>query len=205
MFHSLYQKTQAAPPPAETAIFPFPASFLDAFEDINPLDWQLLLQDNQHATQISYETLKSMPQFHLEERLVSAEGWSVKAKWSGVLLREVIEQFKPEPQCKYLIQTNATGHHESLPLDLSELDNWLLCTAVNDIPLSPLYGGPVRLIGFNRFSYKGLSQITQIDFTEEDLETTYWQSKGYSRDGKITGGDYYAFDFEAFRPVHTPS
>lgn len=203
MFHSLYKKTQVAPPAPEAQALPFPASYLDAFEDFSPLDWQLLLQDNNHSQVITFDELKKLPQFNIEDRLVSAEGWSIKAKWSGVLLKEVIDQFKPDVASKFIVQTNAAGHHECLPCDLDQLNNWLFCTAVNDIPLSPLYGGPVRLIGFNRFSYKGLCQITQLDFTEDPLETTFWEAKGYDRDGKITSGDYYAFDFEAFRSIHT--
>lgn len=203
MFHSLYQKSVVTPPAPEKAALPFPANYLDAFEELNPLDWQLLIQDSAHSLIISYEDLKKMPQVHQEDRMVSAEGWSVKAKWSGVSLKALMAQFQPDSQAKFITQTNISGHHESLPLDADLLEGWLLCTEVNDIPLASIYGGPVRLVGFNRFSYKGLSQITQIDFSEDDLETTYWQGKGYDREGKITGGDYYAFDFEAFRPIHS--
>jgi DMSO/TMAO reductase YedYZ molybdopterin-dependent catalytic subunit len=66
-------------------------------------------------------------------------------------------------------------------LPLSELlkDNVLLAYKLNDKPLSPERGGPLRLIIPSKYAYKSPKWIRKVKFTTKQ-ELGYWETKGYS-------------------------
>lgn len=201
-FYSLHHK----PRQQDRVVLPFPASYRDGLQSgASTRDWTLHLSGLKGDERIlSFKDLLGLPQSKLEQRLVSSEGWSYKATWEGVLFSDLLQAHPPVEDARFLIQTNAAGHQESLPLDTTAYPFWLLCHSVNGVQLPDLYGGPIRLTVFNRFSYKGLPQITRLAFSPTDLETTFWETHGYDREGAITPGDYYAFDQAAFRPIRGP-
>ncbi|MGE0199849.1 MAG: molybdopterin-dependent oxidoreductase [Candidatus Melainabacteria bacterium] len=207
MFHSLYQQAQT--PSAPDTAQPWPATYLDAMADLTPAQWTLTVDGLvEKPRSFTYsEFLALQPALSQQERrLISAEGWSYRGQFEGILLAALVNAVKPSPQAKFLIQTNASDHQTAIDLTMAIREKAMFCHRVNGQALSPLYGGPIRLMVFHRFSHKGLGQVTRLTFSETPLEASqdFWVHKGYTLEGTVSPGDYYAFDLGAFRPIREP-
>ncbi len=232
MFQTLYQRTKANP--NNNLTFPWPATYADSIMPIEKNPYTLKLSgclevprpekkasekpedETEHndpenpppplATELTldWETLLKLPKTTQTRRTVSAQGWSYKTTWEGITLEELIKKVNLKPEASWLKQTNLSGHTEYLPLEVALSGKALLCYQANETLLPPLYGGPLWLMVFNRFNYKGLGQITELAFIDKnDVQPGFWETKGYSAEGAITPGNYYAFDFSDHRPIET--
>ncbi len=191
----------------------WPASYEShGISELSFEDWDLSTGGAiEKPTRFVYRNIQAMPQNTQERRWISADGWSIKASWQGVLIEELVKRIHPQytanpsDEALWVHQRNRQGAVECLLLkDLIE-GKALLCHKVNGQPLPWLHGGPVALMVFDRYGYKGLGQITELNFETSPLAgATTHQEKGYPSDGQIAPGDYYAFDLQAFRPLHGP-
>ncbi len=151
---------------------------------------------------LSWDELLALPQVTQERRTVSAQGWTYKTSWQGVTLATLLEKITLKPEATWIKQTNLSGHVEYLPLNTALASQALLCYKTQEAFLPPLYGGPLWFMVFDRFNYKGLSQLSRLAFISEDqVQAGFWEQKGYSTEGAITPGNYYAFDLADHRPV----
>lgn len=208
MFHNLYHEKQQRQQYAHLSdkLLDLPASFYDGF-DPKPFPGWSLTVDGHVQTPRNYQEhqLKSLPQITQNRRLVSADGWTYRTEWMGIPLQHLVEAVKPTAQGTWLRQENLTGDISYLPLQELLRGRPLLCVAVGNQPLPPVYGGPLRLLVFDRYSYKGLGQLCKLSFVSQDeLTPESWQQRGYTQEGTLVPGRYYAFDLKRFRPVPQP-
>ena len=66
-------------------------------------------------------------------------------------------------------------------MPLKELldDDVLLAYRLDDKPLEPKHGGPLRLVVPKKYAYKSAKWVRKLRFTEEQ-ELGYWEKRGYS-------------------------
>jgi DMSO/TMAO reductase YedYZ molybdopterin-dependent catalytic subunit len=209
MFRSLYTRFQdelQPRPDQPDRPLDWPATYGEGLVAVQADQWALEiggLVDKPRS--LSLAELKKLSQITQNRRLVSADGWTVRTEWGGISLQSLVEWVRPAMRATLLRQENLSGHVEFIPLADCLKSRALLCFNVSGKPLPALYGGPLRLLVFDRFSYKGLGQLARLDFVPPDQETpSYWEQKGYAKDGQIEPGKYYAFDLKKFRPVPAP-
>lgn len=212
MFHSLYNRTTASIAPAtelaenttDKTFLNWPASYLDGFQAFDPDHFRLEvggLADKPQA--FSLKELTGFTRIQQNRRLVFADGFSFKATWEGFVVHELLHRVSPKPEAKFLIQTSLSGHVECLPLKDLYTQRALFCLRVSGKNLPAIYGGPLRLLVFDRYAHKGLGQITRLELSEEEVPG-YYASKGYAPDAQIEPGDYYASDLQSLQPIKTP-
>ncbi len=203
MFHSLYTRSQATAAqenPLATAR-PWPAVYQQGIVSIQPHEWILTISGLvENPGQFTDAELKSWPQVTQNRRLVDVGGWTYRSEWQGVLLEELIRRVNPLPEAQFIHQVNLAGEQECLPLADALSGKALLCHSEAGQPLPPVYGGPWHLLVFDRYSYKGLTQISGLVFSAEPLAGTP-QQRGYAAEGYIEPGSYYAMDLQNARPV----
>ena len=205
MFHSLVKTRSAVAPDALRADAPgaYPATYQPG-GFTRPLPQPYVLNVTGLVAQPQAFTLKDLAELGdgvYEGRLVSADGWSYHSRWDAVLLKRLIDRVQPLPEAQYLNQTDLQGRTEWLALSHVRNSNALLCTGERGQPLAPLYGGPLSLMLFDRYSYKGLGQLATLDFAATPAENPEGQRRGHAAEGRIVPGDYYAFDQKASRRV----
>ena len=149
----------------------------------------------------SYDDLLRQPMTSVHRRLFSHQGWSYKAHWQGILLKTLLEQAQPLIGEGHIVQTNLADAKESFPLSLIQGLDVLLCLRHNNEPLHAAYGGPLRMMVFSRYAYKGLLQLNKIHIDDKPVEGLSHQY-GYPAEGTIQPGSYYAFD--AAQPLNYP-
>jgi DMSO/TMAO reductase YedYZ molybdopterin-dependent catalytic subunit len=133
----------------------------------------------------SYPELKGLPR---QERLVTVdcvEGWSVKALWEGIPLRELFALVKPKPEANTVIFHAQDGYTTSLPLDYLLERNIIIADRINGLPLPPALGSPFILVAEGKWGYKWARWITKIEFSANPDYRGFWESRGYSNKGDL--------------------
>lgn len=191
----------------EGLFLPYPATYADGMATLERSSFELAISGEVAEPKVfSWKDLIALPLTRQNRRIVSAQGWTYRTQWEGVLLSDLLEKvtLRHEHSSLFLCQVNALGQESPLALEALIQGEALLCYRVNGQLLNRLYGGPLRLTVFDRYSHAGLGYLTELKFLlppEAAVVQGFWEQKGYPRDAAIQPGDYYAFDLAATRPV----
>jgi DMSO/TMAO reductase YedYZ molybdopterin-dependent catalytic subunit len=134
--------------------------------------------------------LRRMEQVTQITRHDCVEGWSVIAKWSGVRLGDVLALAQPRSDARYVVfhcmdkDDQGTPYYESLDLHEANHPQTLLALRMNDRPIVPDHGAPVRLKVPTQLGYKSAKWIKRIEVVAsfKDLyqgSGGYWEDQGY--------------------------
>jgi DMSO/TMAO reductase YedYZ molybdopterin-dependent catalytic subunit len=134
--------------------------------------------------------LQSMPQQTQITRHDCVEGWSAIGKWSGVPLGQLLDAVAPRPDARYVVfrcmdnDGSGTMYYESLDLHQARHPQALLALRLNDAPLDPEHGAPVRLRVPTQLGYKSAKWIGRIEVVGSFATIAagnggYWEDQGY--------------------------
>ena len=144
--------------------------------------------ERKHA--FSMDELRRMPQQTNITRHDCVEGWSAIGKWRGVRLADIVDVVKPRADAKYVVfhcmdvSSDGTPYYESLDLHQARHPQALLALALNDKPLDPAHGAPVRLRVPTQLGYKSAKWVGRLEFvgSYKNLYSGgggYWEDQGY--------------------------
>ena len=117
--------------------------------------------------------LKGLTREKVKKTMVSAEGWHSTHVWGGVWLSTLMQALRgsvPGLDSKYLLQTNCWGQQEVLRLSPDLEKSALICDQIDGAPLpstGPHACGPLWLVVFDRYSYKGLEGLSRLSLLNE--------------------------------------
>lgn len=134
--------------------------------------------------------LYAMPQRTQITRHDCVEGWSAIGKWSGVPLAEVLDRAGARPSARYVLfhcmDNDGSGnfYYESLDLHQARHPQALLALRLNDAPLDPDHGAPLRLRVPTQLGYKSAKWIGRIELVGGFAKIYgggggYWEDRGY--------------------------
>ena len=155
--------------------------------------------------------LKGMPVTSQITRHDCVEGWSCIGRWTGVLLREILDQVRPKPEANYVVfhcfDRYATDYTTDTPqagmdpsdspvfygsIDMREArqPQTLIAYGFDDAELPVEHGAPLRLKLPRQLGYKNTKYIKSIDLVAsfKDLgqgKGGYWEDQGYEWYGGI--------------------
>lgn len=144
--------------------------------------------ENRHAFTLA--ELQAMNQATQITRHDCVEGWSAIGKWSGVPLRDMLAKVKPRSDARYVVfhcmdvDDQNTPYYESLDLHQASHPQTLLALRLNDAPLDPDHGAPVRLRIPTQLGYKSAKWIGRIELVGSYGNIYagnggYWEDQGY--------------------------
>lgn len=118
------------------------------------------------------------------------EGWSQIGKWSGVPLATVLALAKPAPDARYVVfhcfdhDDSNNAYYESLNFHQAAHPQTLLALDLNDKPLAPDHGAPVRLRVPTQLGYKSAKWVGGIEVVASFAHIGagnggYWEDQGY--------------------------
>lgn len=172
----------------------------EGIPDVEPETYRLQvlgLVSNERA--FSLAEIKNMPFTRLDARLTSVSGWSVRARWDGVLWRDFIKELQLMPGTSFVTFTSIGGYDTSLPLEQLN-ERVMLVYGVDGEPLEPEYGWPLRLLVPHLWGYKSCKWLALIEFTDHD-RGGFWEDRGYSRSGQIEPGLTLDINTGTERPI----
>ena len=136
---------------------------------------------------LSYADLLAMPAFDFEA-LIACAGNSPggpavgQARWRGVSMTALLAEINPLPNSRYAHLYAVDGYSTSLSFE--QLNSAVLVYAMNDAPLPPEHGGPLRLIVPGLYGYKMPKWIQRILLADAPL-AGFWEGRGWPQSGTV--------------------
>jgi DMSO/TMAO reductase YedYZ molybdopterin-dependent catalytic subunit len=156
-------------------------------------DWRLEVHGLvEQPLSLSLGDLKALPQQAQITKHNCVQGWSGVAKWKGVRVSEILARCKPLPEARYLKFTSyglAQYSYGGKPLEpfyevidpiLANHKQTILAYEVNDEPLPPRHGAPLRLRVETQVGYKMVKYLHSIELIAD--YRTEGEGQGGSRE-----------------------
>jgi DMSO/TMAO reductase YedYZ molybdopterin-dependent catalytic subunit len=121
-------------------------------------------------------------------RLDCVEGWSVNILWEGFKVQDIVKDAQPLPTAKVVIFHAYDGYTTSFPIEYVMDNNILLAYKMNDVVIPPERGFPFQLVAENKWGYKWIKWVTEIEFSDNIDYKGYWEERGYSNSGDLNKG-----------------
>jgi len=118
------------------------------------------------------------------------EGWSAIGKFGGVPLAKVLSLVKPSADARFVVfhcfdrDDSNNPYYESLNLHQAAHPQTVLALDLNDKPLDPDHGAPVRLKIPTQLGYKSAKWVERIELVANFTHVLggnggYWEDQGY--------------------------
>jgi len=152
----------------------------------DPSTWRLVV-DGQVATplSLSLDDLRRMPRTSYTVKHHCVEGWSAIASWAGTPVSAVVERCRPRPTARYIFFKSFDADYSN-GWDLASAlhPQTILAYAMNDNPLPPAHGAPLRLYSPTKLGYKMTKYLVSMTFMDK-RPGGYWENRGYPWFGGI--------------------
>jgi DMSO/TMAO reductase YedYZ molybdopterin-dependent catalytic subunit len=134
---------------------------------------------------LSMDDVRALPAVSQVSDFHCVDGWGVNdMRWRGVRLQTIIDMVQPQNAGFITFHSLDGVYKDSLSLVQATLPDVLLAYELNDAPLSPRHGLPLRLIAPHMYGYKGPKWLTRVEFAADQV-TGYWEERGWALDGWI--------------------
>lgn len=136
------------------------------------------------AAEYTYSEIASgYPAYKKVVTLDCVEGWSVTILWEGVLVRDILEQADAQPEATTVILHAVDGYTTMFPLEYFYENDILLAYSMNGVTLPAERGFPFQLVAEDKWGYKWIKWVTEIELSADETYRGYWESRGYSDSG----------------------
>lgn len=113
------------------------------------------------------------------------EGWSVTILWEGVLVRDLLKEAGPKPDAKTVIFHAYDGYSSEFPISYFYDNDILMAYRMNNVTIPAERGFPFMLVAEDKWGYKWVKWITEIELSNDTNYEGYWESRGYSDSGDL--------------------
>ncbi|MGH7521398.1 MAG: molybdopterin-dependent oxidoreductase [Gemmatimonadales bacterium] len=146
----------------------------------NPAAWRLRVEGLVRRPQaLSLDDLHAMPGTSYTVKHHCVEGWSAIATWHGVPVSAIAERCELLPAARYVrFDSFDSGYSNGWDMASAMHPQTILAYGMNDNPLSPAHGAPLRLYSPTKLGYKMTKYLVSVTFTAE-RPGGYWEDQGY--------------------------
>lgn len=176
----------------ETGRFPLVGERSPSAELADPRTWSLAISG---VVENPFElTLAGYMDLHhqsLKFDIHCVTSWSrPDSRWSGVPLFSLLDEARPLPDARFLSFSaySPRDHHTSLPLEVARRSSWLVHEFDGEA-LTPDHGGPVRVVTPEKYFYKSLKWVRQIEILTKDRLGWWETNSSYHNNADPLAGD----------------
>jgi len=168
-------------PPNQKVTSKFPVLHVGPTAKFDPKTWDFVVEGLvKNPVRLTYEQFLKLPKMVSVSDFHCVTGWSkLGNRWEGVAFKTISDMVKPLKKAKYVTVVAEGDYTTSLPLDELLDNDVLLAYILDDKPLEPEHGGPLRVVVPKKYAYKSAKWVRKLRFTEEQ-EIGYWEKRGYS-------------------------
>lgn len=154
---------------------------------INGSDYRLTVDGLTNTTTVSTyrEILDRHPHYTKLVTLHCVEGWDVTILWEGVLVRDLIREAGPDPRANTVIFHAHDGYTTSFPLRYLMDNEIIMAYRMNNVTLPAERGYPFALVAEEKWGYKWIKWIEQIELSDDPGYQGYWEQRGYANSGNL--------------------
>ena len=146
----------------------------------DPASWRLTVDGLvERPLSLTLDDLKRMPRASYTVKHHCVEGWTAIASWAGVPVSEIVLRTRPKPAARYIMFRSFDADYSNGWDMASALHpQTILAYAMNDNPLSPAHGAPLRLYSPTKLGYKMTKYLVSMTFMDT-RPGGYWEDQGY--------------------------
>lgn len=133
----------------------------------------------------TYDDIVDIQSYSKVVTLDCVEGWSAKILWEGIILRELLEESDILSEANTIIFHAEDGYTTSYPIEYIMDQDILMAYKMNGLTIVPERGYPFQLVAEDKWGYKWIKWITEIEFSDDESYEGYWESRGYSNTGNL--------------------
>jgi DMSO/TMAO reductase YedYZ molybdopterin-dependent catalytic subunit len=185
----LFSRHRLAPELPLSATTPedaLPAYFISDAMPSAPAHWSLKVGGMiAHPMEFSLDQLQKLPQTEMRVQHHCVEGWSAVASWYGVRLSDIAKLVGLSRQVNYVeFRSFDSNFWSSWDLASALHPQTLLAYGMNDHPLGPEHGAPLRVYSAVKLGYKMVKYLTEVNFLSYQTGG-YWENQGYDWFGGV--------------------
>ena len=172
-----------------SSIYDFHENSIAGPQHINESDYRLTVTGLTKSTKVStYRGILDNNQHYSKVvTLHCVEGWDVTLLWEGVLVRDLIQEAGVDPRANTVIFHAHDGYTTSFPLRYIMDNDIMMAYAMNNVTLPAERGFPFELVAEDKWGYKWIKWIEEIELSDNPDYRGYWELRGYSNSGNLTG------------------
>lgn len=142
----------------------------------------------QNPRKFTWQELVAMPKTIADARLTSVTRFSVRGKWGGVKVADILKTVGASHSVRYIrFWSYRKIYDTSVPIDVAIKDRMLLAYEFDGDLLEEDYGGPVRAFCPYLWGYKSAKSVMKVELMDHYV-SGYWEQRGYTDDAKIEAG-----------------
>ena len=134
------------------------------------------------------QVLSAFSNYQKVVTLNCVEGWSATILWEGVLVKDILNASAPLPDGTVVIFHAYDGYTTSFPLEYLINNDILLAYKMNGVVLPPERGYPFQLVAEEKWGYKWIKWVTEIELSDDENYRGFWEQRGYSNSGNLDEG-----------------
>lgn len=128
---------------------------------------------------LGWDDLQRLPAATVTTDVHCVTGWSRQdVRWTGVRVRDLLDHVGALPSATHALVYGANAYSANLDVPTLRRDDVLLAWAVDDEPLTPEHGAPLRLVCPSRYFWKSTKWVETIQLLDRDVPG-YWEVRGY--------------------------
>jgi DMSO/TMAO reductase YedYZ molybdopterin-dependent catalytic subunit len=152
----------------------------------DPASWRLTVDGLvEQPLSLSLDDLQRMPRASYTVKHHCVEGWTAIASWAGVPVSEVVLRARPKPAARFIMfRSFDADYSNGWDMASAMHPQTILAYAMNDNPLAPAHGAPLRLYSPTKLGYKMTKYLMSMTFMDT-RPGGYWEDQGYPWFGGI--------------------
>jgi DMSO/TMAO reductase YedYZ molybdopterin-dependent catalytic subunit len=136
----------------------------------------------------TWQELIALPKSIADARLTSVTRFSVRGKWGGVKVADLLDGVHPDSTSHYIrFWSYRMIYDTSIPIEVALRVRTLLAYEFDDEYLEEDYGGPIRGFCPYLWGYKSAKSVIKIELMDR-YTSGFWEQRGYPDDALITAG-----------------
>jgi DMSO/TMAO reductase YedYZ molybdopterin-dependent catalytic subunit len=144
----------------------------------------------EHPLSLTYSHVLDRPAFTKVVTLHCVEGWDATILWEGVRISDLIDSAGAQPSANTVIFHAVDGYTSSLTLDFIRQNQILLAYKMNGQPLLPERGFPFQVVAEDKWGYKWVKWVNEIEVSADPSYQGYWEQRGYNNNGDLNGSKF---------------
>jgi DMSO/TMAO reductase YedYZ molybdopterin-dependent catalytic subunit len=136
----------------------------------------------------TWQDLLSLPKSIADARLTSVTRFSVRGRWGGVKVADLLDTVRVDFGCRYVRFWSCRMIYDTtLPIEVALRERTLLAYEFDNEYLDEDYGGPVRGFCPYLWGYKSAKSVVKVELMDRYV-SGFWEQRGYPDDALITAG-----------------
>lgn len=136
----------------------------------------------------TWHDIAAMPKTIADARLTSVTRFSVRGRWGGIKVSDVLDAVGAESRARYVRFWSVRQIYDtSIPLEIALRERTLLAYEFDGEYLEEDYGGPVRGFCPYLWGYKSAKSVIRIELMDRYV-SGFWEMRGYPDEALIVAG-----------------